>query len=228
MINNSSSQPTVPQIGQLDQIRLQGVDEVTHHELKVFGKIGYSAQLHHVALTNGHGGWIKPTYGYEHDYKLTNNGYVETTANYDWSTNLPGAYRDTRASDSSTILDFTIGSLYTWLLDAHTTYVIDTEVSANTTRTSTTARLTAQVLPNDGSFSKVTAAAGTGCKFTVDPSNPALVPQDASGDYAWCTGIGHGLGSQKAAYSYISLTPFTIKYSGTCRNWTLGLGAKNC
>lgn len=86
----------------------------------------------------------------------------------------------------------------------------------------------AQVLPNDGAFDPVVAAAGNGCEFNLDPSNGNTTPSAGNGNYAWCTGVGGGLGSQKAAYSYISKTPFTTKYSGTCRNWTLGKGAVNC
>lgn len=231
-VNKDGYEPGVPQHGQLRQLRMQGVIESSDHTIRDFSKRGYSAVLHHVSMTNGHGGRIKPTYGYEHDYKVTNNGYVTTTPNYDWSTNLPGAYRDTRASDSSSKLDFTVGTLFTWLLDSAKIYQIRTTVPSPQSNggkpTSSTALLTGQILPNDGSFDASTAAAGSGCSFVVDPTGGNTVPSQDSHNYAWCTGVGHGLGSQKAAYSYISTSPFSIKYDGTCRNWTLGAGAVNC
>ena len=229
-INDAAGSPDVPSSGVLSQLRQQGVAERTHHELRGLSKKGYPALLHHVSMTQGHGGWIKPKYGYEHDYKVKNNGYVKTTANYSWSTNLPGAYRDTRASDSKTWLDFTVGSMFTWLFDSKKTYVIDTVVGSpkDGIPTKTTARLAAQVLPNDGAFTRADAIVGGGCKFVVDPWNGNTVPKQTKGNYAWCTGVGHGHGSQTAAYSYISLKPFTIRYTGTCRHWTLGKGARTC
>jgi hypothetical protein len=220
-IVNPGGTPGVPQTGVLSQIRQQGLVEATHHELHGLSKTGYSARLHVVDGTQGHGGTIKPYYGYEHDYKVTNNGYVGTTSTYSWSTNLPGAYRDTRASDPSSILDFTVGSLFTWQLSATKTYTIDTSVAAGAA-TSSTARLAGQILPNDGGRTAAEAAIGSGCTFATDPTT--LATQLGSGNVAWCAGI-HG---QFAAYSYISLSPFSITYSGSCRRWTLGQGAVNC
>lgn len=229
-VNYDGKEPTVPQHGILTQSRLQGSVESTQHYLYEFGKTGYPATLNYVFGSGGHQAYIQPLYGYEQDYKIGNNGYVQAYSDYEWSTDLPGAYRDTRASDGSGTLDFTIGSLYTWLLNAGQIYHIRTVVLAprDAGVNASTARLTAQVLPNDGSFHASTAAAGGGCSFLLDPSGGNHIPNATSANFAWCTGVGHGAGSQKAAYSYISTGTFAIRASGTCYDYTLRAGYTPC
>ena len=235
-VNGASNNPGVPASGTLLQLRQQGAVERTDHTLRGFSNKGYPATLHIVGMTQGRGGYIKPKYIYEHDYKIKNNGYVSTSSSYSWETNLPGAYKDTRArglDGGDADLDFTVGSVYTWLLDGTKTYTISTIAAPGTTVLSSTARLTASVIPNDGGFSKTDAAVRNGCTFTVDPLRyPAAgstTPKGFSGDLAWCGGIGDFV---HPAYikniSLISLQPFPIKYDRTCRNWTTGAGYKNC
>lgn len=235
-VNGASTDPGIPASGQLRQFRQQGFIERTHHELKGFSNKGYPATLHFVGMTNGHGGTIKPAYIYEHDYKITDNGYTSTNPSYDWTTNLPGAYRDTRArglEGGDQDLDFTVGSVGTWLLDGSKTYTIDTDVLSGAPEKSA-ARLTASVIPNDGGRSLEEAALHRGCNFTVDPSTypaPASITPTSwgTGDLAWCGGIGDFVNpSYVKNISLISLTKFFIQYNGTCRNWTAGSGFTFC
>ncbi len=226
-INTGSATPSVPVTGKLDQWRLQGVIEYIHHEIKQLSKTGYPALVKTVYATGNHA-WIKPKYGYEHDYKVTNNGYVSTTDAYSWSTNLPGPYKDTRASDDPSKLDFTIGAMYTWQFDSTKTYTVNTQVATSAAADSSTALLTAQVLPNDGGFTPAAAVLGDGCLFQTSGTGDQTQPLANALDYSWCTGIGGGLGSSTRTISYISTTPFTIKYDGTCRVWTYEHGAVNC
>lgn len=235
-VNGASNDPGVPSSGTLLQLRQQGVVERTDHTLRGFSNKGYPAVLHIVGMTQGHGGYIKPRYIYEHDYKVKNNGYVSTSSAYSWETNLPGAYKDTRArglDGGDTDLDFTVGSVYTWLLDGTKTYTISTLAAPGTSVLSSTARLTASVIPNDGGFSKSDAAVRNGCTFTVDPYNypgaGSTTPKGVNGDLAWCGGIGDFVHpSYVKNISLISLQPFTVKYDRTCRNWKPGSGYTNC
>lgn len=171
-------------------------------------------------MTQGRG-LIRPRYAYEHDYKIANNGYVGTSPNYSWDSNLPGAYKDTRALDTGGNIDFTVGSMFTWLLDGSKTYHIITQTTAGSTRTSGNARLTAEVLTNDnpaGNF-------GVGCVFEFD-ARVSTVPLTKSPIDPWCIGLTQV--RPVSPVSYISVSPFSISASGTCRRWTLGRGFVNC
>lgn len=237
-INNGSSDPDIPDNGRLSQLRMQGVMESTDHLIEGLDKKGYPAVLHVVAMTQGRAGTVKPMYIYEHDYKVARNGYVESYEGYDWTTNLPGAYRDTRAmglEGGDLWLDFTIGSAFTWMLDGNKTYTIRTLTLSPQTapKPSSSARLTASVVPNDGGLSPSSALLHRGCHFPVNPSTypaaSATTPTHWTGDLAWCGGIGDfGHPSFVKNISLISLNPFFIKFDGTCRNWTTGFGFKWC
>ncbi len=211
---------------------MQGVVESTTHTIRSLSKSGYPALLHTVDMTNGQGGTIKPKYIYEHDYKVSNNGYVGTDPSYSWESNLPGAYRDTRArglEGGDDQLDFTIGSVFTWKLDATKTYTINTQASVNSRVKTSTARLTASVIPNDGGRSRAEAAIGSGCTFVVNPSDPSLTPSRGSGNLAWCGGIGDLVNpSSVKNISLIALPSFRVAYDGTCYNWVRGNGATRC
>lgn len=202
-------EPRVPRTGIFRQRRLQGVVESTEHQFIGLGKSSYPADIRYVDMTQGQGATARPHYGYEHDYKVTNNGYVATT-DYAWASNLPGAYKDTRVQDGSDTLDFTIGSAFTWLLDYSKIYEIQTTVPAGSAAWLSEARLTGSVLPND-----------RGCRWPVNAHT--LVPYTTHGD-PWC----FGLTGSALDISFISLTPFTIRSSGTCWHWTYAQGAIPC
>lgn len=224
----NGEEPGFPTNGFIRHTNMQGIYDVTTHTIHGLGNSGYPAIKRYVAYTQGAGGFFMPLYAYEHDYKLADNGYAQARPDYQWSTNLPGAYRDTRASDSGDSLDFTIGSLFTWMLDASKTYFITTYIPLTQGSSSirrTTGKLVAEVLPNDGG--RVPGAMG-GCEFPFN-SFTSDTPPALGGGVEWCAGIGGGLGSQTDHRVLVSLNGFPVALNMIhCRSWVLGNGFTYC
>lgn len=165
---------------------------------------------------------IKPQFVYEHDYKIN---YAKTDANYQWSTNLPGAYRDTRASDGSDMLDFTVGSLFTWQLDGKKTYYVSIHIPlSGGGPPNTGATLAAQISPNDGGRGAAQAAVAGGCEFQFNPHSTNQTPSLGSGDVGWCGGVKN----PGKTYILVSKAGFGIFATGSCRNWKFAHGFTPC
>lgn len=202
--------PLVPRTGTLGQIRLQGLESTDH----VFtGLAAYESTLLPCEVWSIYDAerCMIPSFAYEHDYKITTSECVSPDPNYYWESNLPGAYRDTRASDSGNSLDFTIGSAYTWLLQASKKYTIRTVVAGGKLQ-SGAAQLAGQRLSNDAP-----------CVFRLEPNT--VHPRGDQVPTPWCFGLNPWGGD---SVYYISIEPFTIAYSGTCRRFTFGQGALPC
>lgn len=187
---------------------------------------GYPAVKRFVGYASGNVGFIKPQFVYEHDYKINNaRKYAKTDANYQWSTNLPGAYRDTRASDDGDMLDFTVGSLFTWQLDGKKTYYISTHIPlSGGGPPNTGATLAAQISPNDGGRGAAQAAVAGGCEFQFNPHSTNQTPSLGSGDVGWCGGVKN----PGKTYILVSKAGFGIFATGSCRNWKFAHGFTPC
>ncbi|CAM3033539.1 MULTISPECIES: hypothetical protein [Dermacoccus] len=240
-INNASNVPSVPTNGRLNQFRMQGFFEVTEHTIHGLGKYGYPAKVHRDA--SGKPSSIRPSYIYEHDYKVNANGYAAKQTAVQWETNLPGAYLDTDAAGleigNGAKIEYTVGSLFTWTFDSKKTYTITTYGLADkATANSSSAQLTASVIPNDGGRSKAQAALKGGCSFGLVPpvSAPGVPPAYVAtgigpGDVAWCGGIGNLVNPSYVRNESLIMTPpkfFPVKYSGTCYDWTHRKGYTSC
>lgn len=247
-VNNGSNSPSVPTRGKLHQFRMQGVLEVTEHEIYGLSSLGYPAKVRKDA--KGNATHIRPAYIYEHDYKVKANRYARKQTAAQWESNLPGAYLDTDAAGleigNGEWIEYTVGATHTWLFDATKKYVITTWGETDNLDPKTTsipdgssAKLTASVIPNDGGRSKAEAALNkSGCWFGLVPPvvRPGISPQYIptgveKGDLAWCGGIGNFVNPSYVKNVSLIMKPpqyFPVRAEGKCYSWTTGAGYKAC
>lgn len=144
--------------------------------------------------------WVQGSWSaYEHNFTLLgqcSKPFVAKNDDYSWSSNIPGAYRDVRASDDKCqALDFTIGSYHPHMATRSSVYYSTIYVDADTYPTAeatlSNSVLSIHDLPTCGN---------------ADP---------------WCVGLW---GEEESGQYYIDLNPVTISHSGTCYRWIHGRG----
>lgn len=121
-----------PSKGHFDQLRQQGTVERMTHTLTGMGNDNgqYPCKRRSIDATQGQGYIVTSRYAYEHDFKIANcPAYVKTSGEY-MTTDLPLAYLDTRASDTSCSVDFTVGTVAPFLMRKATNYHIDVQGDA--------------------------------------------------------------------------------------------------
>ncbi len=143
---------------------------------------------------------------------------MDSSVNYAWKSNLPGAFRDSRLSDDDS-LDFTIGSAYPWLLSSHRDYYVTTRGKAGE-KSSGRAVLAGQLV---GQRTYLGA-----CQFPVndrDKKTPVLTMEPT----AWCFGLLDAPeGSSTMYIRRIGDGGIQLKRSGGCFNYAFRAGGQSC
>lgn len=206
--------PNPPSMGHFEQFRQQGaVERMTHNFFGMGNDNGqYPCKRRAVDATQGQGFVVTSRYAYEHDFKIANcPAYVKTTGEY-MTTDLPLAYLDTRASDSSCSVDFTVGTVAPFLLRKGTTYHIDIQGDAAAAASTARATLVASILNVNG----------VGCKINEYPRG-VLTDQGNP----WCVNVAPPFTSVSDTV-LIKSPNFVVRFDGTCYNWTTGRGYVWC